>query len=126
MSLFIGNVSNTVSHSSFAKHFEEVGKCEVKIKGSFAFADFENEADGEVAIEKLQGKVIGGRKINIEYSKKSSKYIPTGKKNKSRSRSPALKKRCYICESSSHIMKDCTKRKRSRSRSRRSSRSRRK
>jgi RNA recognition motif-containing protein len=65
MSLFIGNVSSTITDESFSKYFEEFGKCSVRIKGSFAFADYANEEDADHAMKNLQHKMIGGRKINI-------------------------------------------------------------
>lgn len=79
MSLFIGNVSHEVTPQEFAKVFEEYGPCKIKLKGSFGFVDYDEEEAGDKAMEKLKGSFIGGRKINIEYSKKSSKFVPTKK-----------------------------------------------
>lgn len=116
MSLFVGNISSTISSSSFAKYFDDFGKCDVNFKGSYAFVDFSREKDAEYAKEKLHNKVIGNRKLNIEWAKKSKNYDP--RKRRSRSNSVSTRKKCYICESTYHLVRNCPKKRSSRSRSR--------
>lgn len=109
MSLFIGNISHTISSESFSKYFTEFGKCEIKMKGSFAFVDYDSEDAADDALSKLKGKYLGGRKINIEYSKKSKKYVPSLRKesrSNSAKKSPSRKK-CFSCKSTHHFIRDC-------------------
>ena len=79
MSLFIGNIANAVSEKELEETFNKFGKCQINYKGAFAFAEYKDEKDAESARIELQGKLIGGRYLNIEWSKKSSKY--EGKSN---------------------------------------------
>jgi RNA recognition motif-containing protein len=73
-SLFIGNISNSIGQSDLESEFQKYGTCKINYKGAFAFAEFDNEKDAEQAMLKLQKKNMGGRELNIEWSKKSKKY----------------------------------------------------
>jgi len=107
MSLFIGNISKTANVNDLARYFEDLGKCHFKFKGSYAFAEYDNEKDAEYALDKLQAKNIGGRRINIEWSKKSRFYNNSNPKKK-RSNSPRKRDhKCYICGSKSHSSREC-------------------
>ena len=66
MSLFIGNISNSVDASQLEKIFGEYGPCKINYKGTYAFAEFEKEKDADDAYRQLHRKNMGGRKINIE------------------------------------------------------------
>jgi RNA recognition motif-containing protein len=108
MSLFIGNISRTAYASDLEKYFGEFGQCRINFKGTYAFAEFENEKDAEEAISNLQNKSIGGREINIEWSKKSRKFDDSKSRRKRRSNSPRRRDgRCYNCGSKNHFMRDC-------------------
>lgn len=66
MSLFVGNISKNVRRADVIDEFEKFGKCDIAFKGgSFAFVEFDNERDAEDAMEDLQGKDMGGLKLNI-------------------------------------------------------------
>ena len=73
MSLFVGNISRSARTEDIEKDFKKYGHCRIKFKGSYAFIEFESEKDGEDAIKNLQSKMVGGRELNIEWSKKSGK-----------------------------------------------------
>jgi RNA recognition motif-containing protein len=86
MSIFIGNVSRTLTETDLQKAFGEYGTCKINYKGTFAFAEYENEKDAEDALNGLKGKNLGGRTLNLEWSKKSKNYDSS--KVRRRSRSP--------------------------------------
>jgi RNA recognition motif-containing protein len=108
MSLFIGNISKTISSTDLEKAFNEHGTCKINYKGTYAFAEFEQEKDAEVALDHLQSKSLGGRALNIEWSKKSTNYDASKSKRRRRSSSPRRRDgRCYNCGSRNHYLKDC-------------------
>jgi len=85
------------------------------LKGAFAFVDFEHLSDAEKAKEELVDMDMGGVKINIEWSKKSNNYDPANRppfrRNDNRDRED---KRCYNCDRTGHLQRDCKSRPRDR------------
>jgi len=64
MSLFVGNVSSSVSKRELQDLFEKYGKCRIDLKRGFMFVDYDDEAEANAALESLQGKVrlwVSGR-----------------------------------------------------------------
>lgn len=109
MSLFIGNLSRQVVASELEKVFGEFGNCKINYKGSFAFAEYDNEKDAEEAMTQLQSKDMGGKRINLEWSRKSKKFDESSSRRRRRSISSRRKDgRCYNCGSRGHYLKDCT------------------
>jgi len=108
MSLFIGNLSRKVTADDLEKVFGEYGRCKIKFFGKYAFSEYDSEKDAEEAFKNLLNFNIGGSNINIEWSKKSSKYDSSKSRVKRSSISPRKKEgRCYICKSKGHYQKDC-------------------
>jgi splicing factor, arginine/serine-rich 7 len=106
MSLFVGNISRSVTATDLEKEFTSFGHCSINYKGSYSFAEFDNEKDAEEAMEHLQSKNMGGKRINIEWSRKSKRY--DGDRKSRRSVSPRKRDgRCYNCGLKGHYLKDC-------------------
>jgi len=76
MSLFVGNISRQVSQRELQRLFSDFGPCKLDLKSSFAFVDYDDERDAEVAIKELYGKKVSGLFINVEWSRKSNRFDP--------------------------------------------------
>jgi len=129
--LFVGNISRNARAEEVEKEFKNFGPCKLKFKGSYAFIEYDEERDAEDAVRAIQNKSIGGRELNIEWSKNSGRYDASrSSKRRKRSISPRRKdirdERCYKCGHRGHFAYDCrdSKRKSHRNRSRSRSRSR--
>lgn len=78
MNIYIGNLSYQVKEDELQKVFEEYGtvvsakiimdKFSGKSKG-FAFVEMENEEEGKLAIEELNGVELSGRQIIVNVAK---------------------------------------------------------
>ncbi len=76
--LFVGSLAWATRDESLSSHFAAIGPVkEVRVvmdkmtgrsKG-FGFVEYENEADAQSAIEKLNGSELDGRKITVQESK---------------------------------------------------------
>lgn len=111
MSLFIGNISRSVTSKDLRNIFEKYGKCAVDVKGSFAFVDYEQMRAAEQAKNTMHGKEIAGNVINIEWSHKGRQGT---KKPISQSSNPQPVRstargdiECYVCNEIGHMAKDC-------------------
>ena len=121
MSLFVGNISRNARAEDIEKEFKNFGPCRLKFKGSYAFIEYEEERDAEEAIRSIHNKSIGGRELNIEWSKNSGRFDPSNsKRRKGRSKSPRRRdmkeERCYDCRDSRRKSHKHNSRSRSRSR----------
>ena len=107
MSLFVGNISKSIGEKDLEGLFSLYGECRVNYKGSYAFIIYTKENSGEEALEAEQGRNLGGRQINIEWSKKSGRYY----ENKTKRSGKVYRKnhRCYTCGSANHSYWECTK-----------------
>lgn len=119
MSLFIGNISNQAKQDDLLDKFSPFGKCHIKWKGSYAFAEYDNEKDAEKAYNELQNTKIFDKVLNIEWSKNSSHYDRSARHR--RSSSGSFLGKCYNCGHHGHLARNCPRRRSSRSRSRRKS-----
>ena len=74
MTIYTGNISFTMTEEELEKVFAEYGtvtsakiirnKFNGRSKG-FGFVDMENDADGEAAIEALDGTEVSGRNLKV-------------------------------------------------------------
>jgi len=53
MSLFVGNISRNVRVRELEGAFLKYGECRVRLKGSYAFVEYDDEKGAEEAIENL-------------------------------------------------------------------------
>lgn len=111
MSLFIGNISRSVTSKDLHNIFDKYGKCTVDVKGSFAFVDYEQMRSADQAKNVMHGKEIAGNIINIEWSHKGRQGT---KKPVSQSTNPQPVRssargdiECYACTEIGHMAKDC-------------------
>jgi len=109
MSLFVGNLPRDVNYDELKMVFDKQGPCKIVLKGAFAFVDFEHMSDAEKAKEELVEMDMGGVKINIEWSKKSKNFDPA-KRPPFMRRDNREDKRCYNCDRSGHLQRDCKSR----------------
>jgi RNA recognition motif-containing protein len=107
MSLFIGNIPRTFSIPDLVMIFSRYGQCTVDLKGNFAFIDYDHLKSAEHAIRDLQGKVIHGNALNIEWSKKTKKKSKLPEPSNTSRNISRSEIQCYYCREQGHISKDC-------------------
>ena len=78
MKLYVGNLSYSLSESELETAFSEFGNVVsaaiIKDRDSgrskgFGFVEFENDNDGQAAVEGLNGKEIGGRAVVVNVAR---------------------------------------------------------
>ncbi|CAJ0944182.1 unnamed protein product [Ranitomeya imitator] len=86
--IFIGNVGSDCEASTLRALFETYGKVvECDVVKDFAFVHMEKESDAREAIDKLNGRELRGKRINVEMSSKANKPMSgNGSSHSGRSR----------------------------------------
>lgn len=78
MKLYVGNLSYSLSESELESAFSEFGNVVstaiIKDRDSgrskgFGFVEFENDNDGQAAVDGLNGKEIGGRAVVVNVAR---------------------------------------------------------
>ena len=70
--LWVGNLSHNLAEHTLANHFLQFGELEsvaFQPGRSYAFINFKNDEDAFVAVRALQGFVVGGNALKIEFAK---------------------------------------------------------
>lgn len=70
--LWVGNLPHNLSESALAHHFLQFGELEsiaFQPGRSYAFINYRNEEEAFTAVKELQGYVIGGNPLKIEFAK---------------------------------------------------------
>ncbi|KAJ7561611.1 hypothetical protein O6H91_03G035800 [Diphasiastrum complanatum] len=78
--LWVGNVSSSISEAVLKQKFGKFGVLEnvtLYPHRSYAFVNFKSQADAEIAKKSLQGAVVGGLALRIEFAKgaKPSRHL---------------------------------------------------
>ncbi|CAA0816381.1 RNA recognition motif (RRM)-containing protein [Striga hermonthica] len=79
--LWAGNISHSISEKTLANYFLRYGDLEsiaFQAGRSYAFINYRNEEDAFAAIKELQGFVIGGNPLKIEFAK-PEKSLPASR-----------------------------------------------
>ncbi|PIN01004.1 Apoptosis-promoting RNA-binding protein TIA-1/TIAR (RRM superfamily) [Handroanthus impetiginosus] len=78
--LWVGKLSHNLTESALARHFLQFGELEsvaFQPGRSYAFINYRNEDDAFAAIRELQGFVIGGNPLRIEFTKAEKSSMPS-------------------------------------------------
>ena len=112
MSLFVGNISRNVRVRELEGAFLKYGECRVRLKGSYAFVEFDEEKQAEEAMENLKGVNIGGLNLSVEWSKRSGRYDGKDKDDRPARRQfndgdRGGNRDCFNCGRPGHFARDC-------------------
>ncbi|KAI1121831.1 hypothetical protein F5Y10DRAFT_92829 [Nemania abortiva] len=84
--IFIGNLSS--EHTSKRQMFNIFSKfgrlAQISLKQAYGFVQYHTVAEGKAAMDNLQGTDIGGKKINLEFSRTQRKDGEGGRGNRTR------------------------------------------
>ncbi|PSR96427.1 RNA-binding protein like, partial [Actinidia chinensis var. chinensis] len=78
--LWVGNLSHNLAERTLANHFLQFGELEsvaFQPGRSYAFINFKNDEDAFVAVRALQGFVVGGNALKIEFAKADKSSTPS-------------------------------------------------
>ncbi|XP_057465615.1 LOW QUALITY PROTEIN: flowering time control protein FPA-like [Actinidia eriantha] len=78
--LWVGNLSHNLAERTLANHFLQFGELEsiaFQPGRSYAFVNFKNDEDAFVAVRALQGFVVGGNALKIEFAKADKSSTPS-------------------------------------------------
>ncbi|KAI3465939.1 hypothetical protein Pfo_022602 [Paulownia fortunei] len=76
--LWVGNLPHNLTESALAHHFLQFGELEsvaFQPGRSYAFINYRNEEEAFAAVKELQGFVIGGNPLRIEFAKAEKSLI---------------------------------------------------
>ncbi|CAF1426199.1 unnamed protein product [Adineta steineri] len=136
ITVFLGDLSRNVTVEEAEKAFSYYGTLKNVWLSSnpwgYGFIDFEDQRDAADAVKGLDGKMLCGTRIRVEFSHGRGRSKREGRttRKRSRSRSPQSRRRfsphdvCYECGNRGHYAYDCEIRLRRQRRSRPESRSR--
>ena len=74
MTIYIGNIPYSIKDQDLAEVFQEFGQIEsskvivdkkTKRSKGYGFVDMQNESEEDAAINEMNGKEVGGRKIKV-------------------------------------------------------------
>ena len=83
MSLFIGNIPDSVSREDIIKEFSVFGKCDIEYFNRFAFCLYRNSSNSSEALKFWNDKLFHGNALKVEISQRKPK------KTQKRSRTPS-------------------------------------
>jgi len=91
---FIGGISKKVQEEDLRDSFKSYGPItNIKMKGDFAFVEFDHEDDADRAIKEMGNNKICGHKITVQKSYGG---------RKERNKGPEGKDICYNCGNKGH------------------------
>ncbi|CAF1044213.1 unnamed protein product [Adineta ricciae] len=137
ITVFLGDLSRDATKEEVEKAFGHYGKLRSvwlsRSPWGYGFIDFEDQRDAADAVKALDGKMLCGSRVRVEFSHgrgRSNRGGGDSRRRRSGSRSPRSKKPysphdvCYECGDRGHYAYDCEIRLRRQRRMRSSSRSR--